>query len=207
LLSVQRLLHRTATINAAIAIHGFGSNEHVTVASAWSLCGVEGVELITNGGFEGSFSPWVKSGTVLFFNNGPYPQSGTGYIDIGNDTSAIDSPGTAYQEITIPSTAQSANLSFWLNITSDETTTAEDDKLFVEVLDMAGNVKSIETYSNLDKSGSPTAKGIYSKKGGSFQFNLLEYKGQTIRVQFRTVANLVNPYGLTYFRIDNVSVQ
>ncbi|MFZ2493167.1 MAG: hypothetical protein WA208_16925 [Thermoanaerobaculia bacterium] len=82
----------------------------------------------------------------------------------------------AYQQVTIPSDATAATLKFYLKIDTAETTTSTAyDKLSVQVLNSSGSVlKTFATYSNLNKSSS------YSLNS----FDLLAYKGQTIRVRF-----------------------
>lgn len=154
------------------------------------------VERLTNGGFEGSTSPWVLTGSSFYTASGAYPHSGTGYVNTGNTNNTT---GIVYQQFTIPTTATTANLSFWLNVSSTETsTTTAFDKLYVEVYNSSGTLlQTLATYSNLNKS----ADGVYFQKSG---FSLLSYKGQTIRIQFRGVNGSVSP---TIFRIDDVSVK
>lgn len=154
-----------------------------------------GANLIVNGGFEGSASPWVGSGTGYFYvNPGNYPHGGTGYIYFGVNNNVS---GQSYQQVTIPSTA-SGNLTFWLNVTSSETTTTTQyDKLFVEVRNSAGTLlATLATYSNLNKG----TAGAYSQKS----FSLAAYKGQTVRVQFRATTDVSLA---TTFRVDDVSLQ
>ena len=81
-----------------------------------------------------------------------------------------------YQDVTIPSTATSATLSFYLHIDTAETTTVTAfDTLNVQVRNTSNSVlATLATYSNLNKAAG------YSQKS----FNLLAYKGQTIRVYF-----------------------
>jgi Zn-dependent metalloprotease len=203
---------RTATLNAATAIFGAGSAQYNGVAQAWCAAGVGTcssgtptptptpggsctTELLTNGGFEGSASPWVGSGTGYFYiNPGNYPQAGTGYIYFGVNNSVS---GQSYQQVTIPSTA-CGTFTFWLNVTSSETsTTTQYDKLFVEVRNTAGTLLATSaTYSNLNKG----TAGVYSQKS----LSLAAYKGQTVRVQFRstTDASLA-----TTFRVDSASLK
>jgi len=78
--------------------------------------------------------------------------------------------------VTIPSTATTATLTFWLRITTAETTTTTAfDTLKVQVLDTAGNVlQTLATYSNLNASAS------YAQKS----FDLSSRRGQTIRIRF-----------------------
>src|SRR4029453_5143510 len=90
---------RTATLNAATDLYGTGSTQYNGVAQGWCAVGVGacpggtptptptpggGSELLVNGGFEGSVSPWVSSGAGAFYvNPGNYPHGGTGYIYFG----------------------------------------------------------------------------------------------------------------------------
>ena len=139
----------------------------------------------------------MPSGTgALYVANGTAPHGGTGYIYFGN---AVNQSGQTYQQVSIPAAATTANLSFWLNVTSAETTTSiQYDQLFVEVRDAAGNLLSTPaTFSNLSKVASPIA---YSLRGN---YSLLAFKGQTIRIQFRSTNDSI---GVTTFRVDDVAV-
>ncbi|HEX8734568.1 MAG TPA: M4 family metallopeptidase [Pyrinomonadaceae bacterium] len=200
---------RTATLNAATAIFGSGSAQYNSTAQAWCAVGVGScvggtptptpsgctTELLTNGGFEGSASPWVGSGTGYFYvNPGNYPHGGTGYIYFGVNNSVS---GQSYQQVTIPSTA-CGTLTFWLNVTTSETTTTTQyDKLFVEVRNTAGTLlATAATYSNLNGGSA----GVYSQKS----LNLSAYKGQTVRVQFRSTTDSSLA---TTFRVDDASLK
>ena len=83
---------------------------------------------------------------------------------------------TAYQQVTIPSTAASATLTFWLQIsTAETTTTTAFDTLQVQVLDSAGNLlQTLATYSNLNASAGYVQKS----------FDLSSRRGQTVRIRF-----------------------
>jgi Zn-dependent metalloprotease len=210
---------RTATLSAATDLYGASSAQYNSVATAWCAVGVGtcptggtptptptatptatptpggGGELFVNGGFEGSASPWVGSGTGYFYvNPGNYPQAGTGYIYFGVNNSVS---GQSYQQVAIPSTA-TGTLTFWLNVTSDETTTSTQyDKLFVEVRNTSGTLlTTLATYSNLNKG----TAGVYSQKS----FSLAAYKGQTVRVQFRSTTDSSLA---TTFRVDTASLK
>ena len=153
-----------------------------------------GSELIVNGGFENSISPWVMSGSGAFYtNNGNYPHGGTGYIYFGVNNNVS---GQTYQTVTIPSAA-AANLTFWFNCSSSEGTTTAYDFLYAEVRNTSGTLlQTLATYSNRDK----TTAGNYSQKS----FSLAAYRGQTIRLQFRSTTD----FSLTTtFRIDDVSLK
>ena len=154
-----------------------------------------GSELLVNGGFESSASPWVGSGSAYFYiANGNYPHGGTGYIYFGVNNSVS---GQAYQQVTIPSTA-TANLTFWLNVTSSETTTSTQyDRLFVEVRNLSGSLLgTLATYSNLNKG----TAGVYTQRSVS----MASYRGQTVRLQFRATNDITLP---TTFRVDDVSLR
>lgn len=153
-----------------------------------------GTQLITNGGFEGSATPWVLSGNAIR-STGAYPHSGTGYSIVAYSNNGN---GTEYQQIAIPA-GGSPNLTFWLNLTSSETTTTTAyDNMYVEVRNTSGTLlATLATFSNLNKQ----AVGVYTQRG---PYNLSAWAGQTVRIQFRAV----NDVSLTSsFRVDDVSVQ
>ncbi len=222
---------RTAMLNAATDLFGSGSAQYTGTQTAWCAVGVGACpsgtptptatptvaptatptatpsatptatptpapgNLLVNGGFEGSASPWVSSGNGYFYTaNGNSPHGGTGYIYFGVNNRAT---GQAYQTVSIPTTA-TGTLNFWLNVTSSETTTTTAyDKLFVEVRNTSGTLlATLATYSNLNK----TTQGNYSLKS----FNLAAYKGQTVRIQFRST---MDSSITSTFRVDDVSLQ
>ena len=206
---------RTAMLNSATDLFGATSTQYNTTAAAWCAVGVGscpsgnptptptvtptptpgGSTSIVNGGFEGSASPWVGSGTGYFYvANGNYPHGGTGYIYFGVNNSVS---GQAYQTVTIPTTA-TGTLDFWLNVTSSETTTSTAyDRLFVEVRNTSGTLlATLATYSNLNKGSA----GAYTLRS----LNVAAYRGQTVRVQFRSTTDSSLA---TTFRVDDVSLR
>jgi hypothetical protein len=89
-----------------------------------------------------------------------------------------------------------ANLTFWLNVTSDEGTTSAYDYLRVEVRSTAGTLLgTLGTFSNRDKA----TLGSYSQKS----LSLAGWRGQTVRVQFRVTTDSIYA---TSFRVDDVSL-
>jgi subtilisin family serine protease len=152
-----------------------------------------GTELVVNGGFEGSASPWVLSGNTVR-STGAYPHSGTGYAIVAY---ANNGTGAAFQTVAIPASAP-GNLTFWLNVTSSETTTTTQfDRLFVEVRNTSGTLlATLATFSNLNEA----AIGVYTQRS----LSLAAYRGQTVRVQFRAVND---PSLATSFRVDDVSLR
>ena len=183
------------TYNATITLTATGAtNSPLSVPVTLTVNAAGGSQLLTNGGFEGSVSPWVLTGGT--WSTGGNAHLGTGYVILGGTNNAS---GTVYQQITIP-TGTSPSLNFWLNVTSAETTTTTQyDKLFVEVRSTSGTLlTTLATFSNLNK---VTATNAYTLRGA---YNLSAYAGQTVRIQFRgtTDSSLI-----TSFRIDDASVQ
>src|SRR3990170_4175007 len=165
---------------------GSSSVVSVTVSNTTSS------ELIANGGFEGSAASWTLSGDA-YWSSGGYAHSGTGYTVLGYYNYAS---GAEYQTVSIPS-GHPANLTFWLNVTSNEGTTTAYDYLRVEVRNTGGTLlATLGTFSNRDK----TTLGSYSQKASS----LASWRGQTVRVQFRATTDSIYP---TAFRVDDVSLK
>jgi hypothetical protein len=185
------------TYTGAISISATGAtNSPLSVPVTLTVSGGGGgTELIQNGGFETSATPWVLSGKATR-STASLPHGGTGYLIEAGANSAT---GAAYQQIAIPAGA-SPNLTFWLDVSTSETTTVTQyDRLFVEVRSTAGALLgTLATYSNLSKTAAP---GAYVQRG---PFSLAAYQGQTVRLQFRatTDSSLV-----TTFRVDDVSVK
>ena len=159
----------------------------VTVSNASS-----GGELVVNGGFEGSASPWTLVGSA-FWSTGGNQHSGTGYTILGAGNSAS---GSEYQTVSIPA-GHPANLTFWLNVTSSESTSTAFDFVFVEVRSTSGALlATLGSFSNRNATASATA---YTQRS----FSLATWRGQTVRVQFRATTDSILP---TSFRVDDVSL-
>jgi subtilisin family serine protease len=152
-----------------------------------------GGELIANGGFEGSTSPWALSGGA-YWSTGGYARSGTGYMVLGYYNSTT---GTLSQTVSIPS-GHPATLSFWLNVTTNEPPGGTAyDVVWFEVRSTSGALlATLGSSSNLDAS----ALGSYTQRS----FSLAAWRGQTVRVQFRVRNDSIYP---TAFRLDDVSLR
>ncbi|QSQ24483.1 hypothetical protein JY651_05895 [Pyxidicoccus parkwayensis] len=149
-------------------------------------------DLVLNGGFEGSSSPWTLTGQAFWVNGGSPPHGGTGNLELGR---LVWQAGSAEQSFTLPA-GSALTLSFWMYITSAETTTLyQNDRLSVALLNSAGTViAALADVSNLNK-GSGYVQ---------YSYNLASYAGQTVRLRFSATQNgsLV-----TVFRVDDVSVK
>lgn len=150
---------------------------------------------VADGGFEDGGAAWTFVDSARR-SSGGFPHTGMAYSTLGL---ADSTSGTASQAISIPGDARSADLTFWLNVSSEETTiTTPYDRLFVEVLGSDGAVRTtLASFSNLDKA----AAGTYLRRG---PFDLRGFAGQTIVLRFRTVTDVSL---VTTFRIDDVSVR
>ncbi|MFP2911115.1 S8 family serine peptidase [Pyxidicoccus sp. 3LFB2] len=153
---------------------GTSSTVSVTVNNGTGSCSIS-EQLLVNAGFESGSTGWTTSSGVIDGTiSGSAPRTGT-YKAWLNGYGATRTE-FAYQDITIPSTACSATLSFWALITTSETTTTTAyDKLTIQIRNSAGTVLgTLATYSNLDKGTAYVQR----------TFDLAAYRGQTIRVYF-----------------------
>lgn len=151
-------------------------------------------QLLLNPGFElGNNGNWTITTGVITNSTSRTPNTGTWYAWLnGYGTTHTD---TAYQNVTLSASATAVKLVFFLGIdTAETTTTSAFDKLTVTVRNSANTVlKTLATYSNLNKNTG------YVRK----EFDLLEFKGQTVRIHF----NGVEDGSLqTSFRVDDAAV-
>ena len=157
------------------AVNSAGESGNSNQASATPSAGTA-QQLLGNPGFESGATIWTQTAGVIgqYGSSGEPTHSGTwdAWLD-GYGTTHTD---TLYQQITIPSTATTATLSFYLHIdTAETTTTTAYDTFKVQIRNSSNTVlATLATYSNLNH-----ASG-YSLKS----FNVSAYVGQTIRVYF-----------------------
>jgi kumamolisin len=150
-------------------------------------------QLIQNGGFESGNANWTES-------------SSSGYEIVDSSTSSQHHAGSAsawmcgynncadsiYQTITIPSSANSATLTFWVYVSTQETSHAYD-YFYAKVRNSSGTVLATATTLS---DGTATGWKQYTA-------NLTAYKGQTVQVYFNATNDSSNP---TSFFLDDVSV-
>jgi len=131
-------------------------------------------QLLANPGFESGNVSWTVTSGVITNSTSEAARSGTWYAWLDGYGSAHTD--TMYQQVTISSTATAATLQFYLHIdTAETTTTSAYDKISVQLRDSSGAlITTLGTYSNL------SASTGYALKS----FNVLAYKGQTVRVYF-----------------------
>ncbi|HEY6908517.1 MAG TPA: hypothetical protein VI356_04050 [Myxococcales bacterium] len=163
----------TLTVTGTAASGSHSTTVTLTVAAATGCTATS--QLFVNPGFESGSTGWTATAGVIDASTaGSAPRTGTvkAWLD-GYGTTHTDS---LFQTVTIPSTACSATLSFWLKITTAETTTTTAfDKLTLTIRNTAGTVLStLATYSNLNKGTTYVQRS----------FDVTSFKGQTIRVEW-----------------------
>ncbi len=167
----------TATTGpATVTVTGAsGSLTHTTTISL-TVSSSAPTQLLGNPGFENgaSTAPWTLTAGVINNSSAEPPHSGAwdAWLD-GYGTTHTDS---AVQTVTIPSTATTATLSFWLHIdTAETTTTTAFDTLQVQVLNSSNVVlATLGTFSNLNH-----AAGYQQHS-----FSVINFKGQTVKIRF-----------------------
>ena len=128
--------------------------------------------LFGNPGFESGNTVWSATSGVVTSSTARPARSGSWKAWLnGYGSSHTD---TLSQSVSIPSTASSASLSFWIRIDTAETTSwYAYDTLRVQVI-ADGSTSTLATYSNLNKNTTYTQKS----------FDLSGYKGKTVTVRF-----------------------
>lgn len=107
---------------------------------------------------------------------------------------AVNLNEVVYQTISLPATAKTATLSFYLHIDTYETGTKAYDTFNVQVRSKSGALlKTLATFSNANQ-----ASGYQLHS-----YDVSAYKGQTVEIYFNAVNDKEYP---TSFVIDNVSV-
>lgn len=162
-----------------------------TVSNAVTACSTTS-QLVLNPGFESGAASWTATaGVIGAWGSTSRTGSYSAWLD-GYGTTHTD---TLYQTVSIPSNACTADFSFWVKITTAETTTTTPyDKLTVAVQNSSGTtLGTLATYSNLNAS-----TGYVQKT-----FSLLAYKGQTVRLYFQGIEDSTLA---TSFFVDDVAL-
>ena len=150
-------------------------------------------QLILNGGFESGATSWTASKGVITNSSTYAARTGTWKAWLNG----LGSSNTEFarQQISVPSSATTVTLGFWLRVASNETTTTNAfDVLRVQVRDTSNKVLgTLGTFSNLNKGTS------YIERS----FDVSAYRGQTVRIYFEGVEGSTVQ---TSFLIDDVSV-
>ncbi|MEU5696705.1 hypothetical protein [Actinosynnema sp. NPDC020468] len=146
--------------------------------------------IVTNGGFENGTTGWTVTGGSVGNWTTRAAQAGSWYAWLGGNGSA--NTDTVSQKITIPSTAKTATLGYYLRVITWESGTTAYDTLKVQVVD-GTTTSTLKTWSNAD------ASSAYGYK----TLDLSAYKGKTVTLLFTSVedSNLE-----TDFLVDTIAV-
>jgi hypothetical protein len=166
----------------------------VTVSNTAAVCST--TQLLANPGFENGNVSWNSSPATGIIGTGTTAEpSHTGSFRARLGGKGVTNTSFIFQQIAIPANACDATFTFWLRVISSETTTAlQNDKISIQILNSSNALlKTLGTFSNLNKSG------VYSQKS----FDLLSFKGQTIRIKYVATENASLK---TSFLVDDASI-
>lgn len=171
---------------------GVSAARSVTVSNTTPpACGTT-QQLLLNPGFESGNTSWTTSANVI--------GSSTTEARTGSWRALMGGQGLGLsyemqQQVTLPTTACSATLKFWLKITTQEEAGALAwDTMVVQILDGTGTLlETLTTYSNQN------AGAGYVERS----FNLSAYAGRTIRIYMSASEDVYFP---TSFFIDDTSL-
>jgi xanthomonalisin len=153
-----------------------------------------GSNVVTNGGFETSASPWAVTSGVYCSNSscsGQTAHGGTGFLWMdGYGSTHTDS---ASQSITIPAGKTSATLTFYVHIDTAETGSTAFDKLTVTATPSGGAATTLATYSNVNAASGYALKTI----------SLNAFIGKTVTLKFTGTEDTSLQ---TSFVLDDVAV-
>jgi len=162
----------SVTVTATDGTGAFGSATFGwTVTPVGGTCSAPG-QVLGNPGFEsGSGVSWTASSGVISSATAANAHGGSWYAKLDGTGAALTQ--SLSQSVTVPSGCSSYPLTFWLKITTAETTKSTAyDKLTVKVA-AGGTTSTLATYSNLNAGG-------YTQKS----FDLSAYAGRTVTLTF-----------------------
>lgn len=151
-------------------------------------------QILANPGFESGNVSWAAASSGDITTSTSYaPHAGSWYAWLGGWATAHTD--WMYQTVTIPSAATAATFTFYLRITTAETTTTTAyDTLKVQLRDTSNNVLTqLVSLSNL------SASCCYAQKS----FDVSAYRGRTVRVYFEAVNDNGNQ---TSFLVDDAAL-
>ena len=157
------------TVTAADGKGGTG-----TTSFTWTVTTTTSNQLLANPGFESGTTGWSGTTGIIGTSSALPARTGSYWAYFGG--TGRTTTENLYQQVTIPSTATKATASYWVRITTAETTsTTQYDRLRLQVLNTSGTVlATLGTVSNLDKNTAHVQK----------TYDLTAYKGQTIRLRW-----------------------
>jgi hypothetical protein len=159
--------------NGAVFSVRVSDSTSATSSGATLTVSLNNVERIVNGGFESGSTGWTGNTFVIGSHAGQAPYEGSRFAWLGGNCWRVTE--TLRQQVVIPSTAVSAQLSFALHIDTRERAPVVHDRMVVTVRNSGcGILGTLATYTNLNP-----APGYQMR-----HFDLLPYKGQTVTLTF-----------------------
>ena len=177
----------TVTAKDSTGATGTASFSWAVTTSGGGGGGCTASQLLTNPGFESGNTGWTTSSGVIDNSTGAPAHTGSykAWLD-GYGTTHTD---TLSQSVTIPSTCTSANLTFYVYISTQETSTTTA----YDTLKLTAGSSTLATYSNLNHTTGYVQKSI----------NLSSYIGQTVTLKFTGSEDSLYA---TSFLIDDTAV-
>ncbi|NJP44273.1 S53 family peptidase [Actinacidiphila epipremni] len=176
------------TVSASDSTGASGSASFTwTITTSGGGGGCTAGQLLTNPGFESGNTGWTASSGVIDSSSGAPAHSGSykAWLD-GYGTTHTD---TLSQSVTIPASCTSANLTFYVYISTQETTSSSAyDKLTVAV-----GSTTLATYSNLNATSGYVQKSL----------SLNSFIGKTVTLKFTGAEDVTLA---TSFLIDDTAV-
>lgn len=151
-----------------------------------------GTSIIQNGGFESGTTGWAFSGSPSPKRGKTQAHSGSYSLKVGG-SSGQSGDSSAYQTVTIPGSAKHANLSFYYWPASNDSSTYGWQE--ADVIGSSGNVLQ-QLFVNT------TNDRVWIQ----MTFDLSQYAGQTIGIQFLDHENAGGGSYYTYMYVDDVSL-
>jgi hypothetical protein len=166
-------LYGASSVTCAAVEKAFSA---ISVPAGSETCGgstppPSGSNLLLNPGFESGAVNWTGTSGPITNNTGRPARTGSWKMWLGGNGST--SSETEQQSVSIPSTATSATLSFWIRIDTAESGSTAYDTAKVQVVN-GSTTSTLATYSNVN------ANSTYVQKS----FDVTAYKGKTISVKF-----------------------
>ncbi|HLP36757.1 choice-of-anchor D domain-containing protein [Lacibacter sp.] len=163
-------------------------------------------QLITNGNFSGGNNGWTLGSQYWWISSAfscNNTNSSPAYAYTGNSDGSYANNmfGSMYQQVTIPSFAVSATLSYKISINTYETTTTTVADVF-EAQFRSTSMALLHTFNQLSNLNGGSLPGCQTYQTYSFSVPST-YFGQTIRLNFQTASG---PTNATVFRLDDVSL-
>jgi murein DD-endopeptidase MepM/ murein hydrolase activator NlpD len=156
------------------------------------------INRLLNPGFESGPVNWVQytsgSGSIITDSTKASGRSGSWYAWFGARDNVTD---YIYQDVRIPSNATQANVEFWYQVSTRETSTSQCyDSLVVEVRRPSDNVllATLTTLCNYHKTN------VWTRSG---PFSVLNFRGETVRLRFYCRTDAADP---TSFFVDDIAL-